>query len=100
MLPFFAKIIQKKESIMAIYNSDGKKLIDAEYDTIIQVGDMVDSMRVLSVDIRSIEEMGVFLLEPSTRVTCYVFDEIFIVGKGDSFDSLGDAIEAWNNHEI
>jgi hypothetical protein len=100
MLPFFDKIIQKKESIMAIYNSDGKKLINAEYDTLIEVGDIIDSMRVLSVDIRSMEEMAVFLLEPSTRVTCYVFDEIFIVGKGDSFDSLGDAIEAWNNHEI
>ena len=85
---------------MAIYNSDGKKLIDVEYDVIIEIGDMVDSMRVLSVNARNNEEYAVFLLEPNTRVTCYIFDEIFIVGKSDSFDSLGDAIEAWGNDEI
>ena len=85
---------------MAIYNSDGRKLIDVEYDVIIEIGDMVDSMRVLSVNARNNEEYAVFLLEPNTRVTCYIFDEIFIVGKSDSFDSLGDAIEAWGNDEI
>ena len=85
---------------MAIYNSDGRKLIDVEYDVIIEIGDMVDSMRVLSVNAKNNEEYAVFLLEPNTRVTCYIFDEIFIVGKSDSFDSLGDAIEAWGNDEI
>ena len=85
---------------MAIYYSDGKKLIDVEYDVIVNVGDIVDGMRVLSVNIRSDEEYAVFLLEPNTRVTCYIFDEIFILGKSDSFDSLGDAIEAWSNDEI
>jgi len=85
---------------MAIYNSDGKKLINVEYDVMVNVGDIVDGMRVLSVNIRSVEEYAVFLLEPNTRVTCYIFDEVFIVGKSDSFDSLGDAIEAWSSNEI
>ncbi|NPA60154.1 MAG: hypothetical protein GXO30_06800 [Epsilonproteobacteria bacterium] len=85
---------------MAIYESDGKKLVDVEYDIIPKVGDMIDGMRVLSVDIRSMEEIGVFLLEPNTRVTCYVFDEIFIIGKSDSFDSLTEAVEAWMSDEI
>ncbi len=85
---------------MASYQTDGKKIIGVEYDTVIQVGDEVDGMRVLSVDIRSIEEMGVFLLEPNGMVTCYVFDEIYIVGKSDSFETLLDAINAWNDKEI
>ena len=85
---------------MAIYNSDGKKLIDVEYDVIVQVGDIVDTMRVLSVNSKDNDEYAVFLLEPSTRITCYVFDEVFIIGKADSFDSLSDAIEAWKYDEI
>ena len=85
---------------MATYNSDGRKLLDCEYDYIPQVNDMIDSMRVLSVTSDANGELAVFLLEPTTRVTCYIFDEIFIVGKGDSFDSLNDAIEAWKNDEI
>ncbi len=85
---------------MAIYNSDGKKLMNVEYDVIVNVGDIVDGMRVLSVNSRSDEEYAVFLLEPNTRVTCYIFDEVFIIGKSDSFDGLGDAIDAWNNDEI
>ena len=85
---------------MAIYNSDGKKLIDVEYDVIINIGDIVDTMRVLSVNYNSNDEYAVFLLEPSTRVTCYIFDEVFIIGKSDSFDNLSDAIEAWKMDEI
>lgn len=85
---------------MAIYNSDGKKLMNVEYDVIVNVGDIVDGMRVLSVNSRSDAEYAVFLLEPNTRVTCYIFDEVFIIGKSDSFDGLGDAIDAWNNDEI
>jgi len=85
---------------MAIYNSDGKKLIDVEYDTVVAVGDMVDGMRVLSVQSDTPEEYAVFLLEANTRVTCYIFDEVFIIGKADSFESLNDAIEAWKNQEI
>ena len=86
--------------MMAIYYSDGKKLVDVEYDTIIEVGDIVDGMRVLSVNAKSAEECGVFLLEPNTRVTCYVFDEIYIVGKTEGFENLAQAVEAWNNDEI
>ena len=85
---------------MKIYSSDGKKLINAEYDDIIEVNDIVDGMKVLSVQSNSLEEYAVFLLEASTQVTCYIFDEIFIVGKGESFDTLVDAIAAWSNDEI
>ena len=85
---------------MATYYSNGKKLIDVEYDVIPKVGDVIDTMRVLSVNFRADDEYAVFLLEPNTRITCYIFDEIFILGKADSFDSLNDAIEAWNNEEI
>lgn len=85
---------------MAIYNSDGKKLIDVEYDVIPQINDIIDGMRVLSVNSKDDEEYAVFLLEPNTRITCYIFDEIFILGKADSFENLSDAIEAWSNDEI
>ncbi|MBA1438082.1 MAG: hypothetical protein FAF05_03675 [Epsilonproteobacteria bacterium] len=85
---------------MAIYYSDGKKLVDVEYDTLVEVGDIVDGMQVLSVNAKSAEEYAVFLLEPNTRITCYVFDEVFIIGKMDGFESLAQAIEAWNNDEI
>ena len=85
---------------MKIYTSDGKKLINAEYDDIIEVNDMLDGMKVLSVQSNSHEEYAVFLLEANTKVTCYIFDEIFIIGKGESFDTLVDAISAWSNEEI
>ena len=85
---------------MATYNSDGKKLLDCEYDYIPQPNDIIDSMRVLSVNDRGDGEIAVFLLESTTRVTCYIFDEIFILGKGESFDNLHEAIEAWKNGEI
>ena len=85
---------------MAIYYSDGKKLVDVEYDTLVEVGDVVDGMRVLSVQSKTPEEYAVFLLEPSTRVTCYIFDEVFIIGKAESFESLNEAIDAWRDDEI
>ena len=85
---------------MAIYMSDGKKLIDVEYDVTPQVGDIVYSMRVLSVNRQTNDEYAVFLLEPNTRVTCYIFDEIFIIGKESGFESLNDAVNAWKNGEI
>lgn len=85
---------------MKIYSSDGKKLIDAEYDDIIEVNDILDGMKVLSVQSNSSEEYAVFLLEQSTKVTCYIFDEVFIIGKGESFDTLVDAVSAWSNDEI
>ena len=86
---------------MAVYYSDGKKLLDVEYDVIPQINDTIDGMMVLSVDMKSIEEYAVFLLEPvSRRVTCYIFDEIFIIGKSDEFDTLNEAIAAWKAGEI
>ena len=85
---------------MATYNSDGKKLLNAEYDYIPQINDIIDGMRVLSVNAKNDGEYAVFLLEQNTRITCYIFDEIFIIGKADSFTSLNDAIEAWNMNEI
>lgn len=85
---------------MASYISDGKKLLNVEYDVLVEINDTVDGMRVLSVNSKSDEEYAVFLLEPNTKVTCYIFDEVFIIGKSDSFDSLIEAIEAWDNEEI
>ena len=85
---------------MATYQSDGRKLLGVEYDVVIEVGDEIDGMRVLSVDRRAADECGVFLLEPNGMVTCYVFDEIYIVGKSDSFETLMDAAEAWRDGEI
>ena len=85
---------------MAIYYSDGKKLVDVEYDTVVEVGDIVDGMRVLSVNQKIDGEYCAFLLEPTTRITCYIFDEIYIIGKADGFENLNEAVEAWNNDEI
>jgi len=85
---------------MAVYQSDGRKLLNAEYDVLIEVGDEIDGMRVLSVDRRAADECGVFLLEPNGMVTCYVLDEVYIVGKSDSFETLLDAVTAWNDGEI
>ena len=85
---------------MAIYVSDGKKLVDVEYDDIPGVNDTIDGMRVLSTDKRAEDENAMFLLEPNGNVSCYVFDEIFIVGKVTGFENLVDAVKAWNNNEI
>ena len=85
---------------MAIYKSNGKKLLDVEYDTLAVAGDIVDGMRVLSTSYNQYNEYAVFLLEPNTRVTCYIFDEIFILGKEEGFESLNEAINAWKNSEI
>ncbi|MFT7003114.1 MAG: hypothetical protein ACJAWW_000448 [Sulfurimonas sp.] len=85
---------------MAVYISDGKKLLDIEYDDIPVVNDIIDGMRVLSSDKRAKDENAMFLLEANGNVSCYVFDEIFIVGKVSGFDNLVDAVEAWNNDEI
>ena len=85
---------------MAIYSSDGKKLVNVEYDAVPQVGDIIDTMRVLSTDYNEENEYAVFLLEPNTRVSCYIFDEIFIIGNQSGFESLNEAILAWKNSEI
>jgi len=85
---------------MTTYTSDGKKLINVEYDDIPTTNDIVDGMRVLSTDKRAEDENALFLLEPYGKISCYVLDEIFIVGSDNGFDTLFEAIEAWNNHEI
>ena len=85
---------------MATYNSDGKKLLNAEYDYVPVLNDIIDGMRVLSVNSKSDEEYAVFMLEPNTKITCYIFDEIFILGKADGFATLVEAIEAWKSEEI
>jgi hypothetical protein len=85
---------------MAIYMSDGKKLLNVEYDDIPKINDVIDGMRVLSTDKRAEDENAMFLLEPNGSVCCYVFDEIFIVGKVSGFENLVDAVQAWNNNEI
>ncbi len=85
---------------MTNYISDGKQLLNVEYDVIIEVGDTLDNMRVLSTNLKSQDEFGVFLLQSNGEVSCYVFDEIFIVGKVIGFENLVDAVEAWKNDEI
>ncbi|MBL0708853.1 MAG: hypothetical protein JJW00_07400 [Sulfurimonas sp.] len=85
---------------MSVYKSDGKKLIDIEYDDIPVINDIVDGMRVLSSDKRAEDENALFMLAPNGSICCYVLDEIFIVGKVDGFENLVDAIKAWNNNEI
>ena len=85
---------------MASYKTDGVKLLDVEYDFVAQVGDTIDDMRVVSVDIRSSEEMGFFLVDHFGRVMVYVFDETYLVGKSPWYETLPDAIEAWNDGEI
>lgn len=84
---------------MAIYNSNGKELLNVEYDEIVEINDTVDGMRVISKNIRG-EEYAVFMLEPNGNICCYVFDEVFIIGRVSGFESLPDAIEAWKNDEI
>ncbi len=85
---------------MSVYISDGRKLLNVEYDDIPNVNDVVDGMRVLSKDIRAEDEYALFLLEQNGDVCCYVLNEIFIIGKVNGFENLIDAIRAWNNNEI
>lgn len=85
---------------MASYVSDGKQLINVEYDVIPQLNDMVDGMRIISTDRRADDEYAIFLQELNQSVCCYVLDEVFIVGKVSGFENLVKAVEAWNNDEI
>ena len=84
---------------MATYTSNGKELLDVEYDDIVEINDMVDGMRVISKDVRG-EEYAVFMLELSGNICAYVFDEVFIIGRVSGFETLPDAIQAWKNEEI
>jgi hypothetical protein len=40
------------------------------------------------------------MLELNGNVCCYVFDEVFIIGRVSGFDNLIEAAEAWKNNEI
>ena len=86
---------------MAVFTSDGKKLLNVEYDDTPNINDTVDEMMVISKDISdSQDEYAIFLLEPTGNVCCYVLDEIYIIGKESGFYSLPKAYEAWKNNEI
>ena len=85
---------------MINYISDGKKLLNVEYDVIPDINDTIDNMRIISTDRRSEEEYAIFLLALNGTVTCYVLDEIYIIGSVSGFENLVKAIEAWNNDEI
>ena len=85
---------------MANYTSDGKKLINVEYDDIPALNDTVDNMLVISTDKKSDEEYAIFLLALDRTITCYVLDEIYIIGNVSGFENLIKAIQAWNNNEI
>ena len=85
---------------MAMYSTNGKQLLNVEYDVVIEVNDLVDGMRVMSTDRRSPEEYAVFLLDNDSKISCYVFDEIYIVGKVSGFNNLVEAVNAWNDNEI
>ena len=85
---------------MTNYISDGKKLLNVEYDDIPNINDTVDAMRVISTDKRAEDENALFLLKLDGSICCYILDEIYIVGKADNFDNLIEAIEAWKNEDI
>lgn len=84
---------------MAIFTSNGKQLLNVEYDDIVEINDVVDGMRVISKDVRD-GEYAIFMLELNGNICCYVFDEVFIIARVNGFETLFDAIQAWNNHEI
>lgn len=85
---------------MTSYISDGKKLINVEYDVIPQLNDTIDGMGIISTDRRAEDEYAVFLQELNGRISCYVLDEVFIIGSVSGFENLIKAVEAWNNNEI
>jgi len=84
---------------MANYTSNGKQLVGVEYDDTPNINDTVDGMRVISKD-ENEDEYALFLLEVNGNITCYVLDEIYIIGSVSGFESLPDAIEAWKSDEI
>ncbi|WP_455757645.1 hypothetical protein [Sulfurimonas sp.] len=85
---------------MANYTSDGKKLLNVEYDVVPQLNDIVDEMRVISTDRRAEDEYAIFLMDFNGTVRCYVLDEIYIIGNVSGFENLVKAVEAWNANEI
>lgn len=85
---------------MADYKSDGKKLLDVEYDVVVEVNDTIDGMRVISKNVRSHNEVALFLLEHSGYISCYVLDENYLVGRVSGFKDIGEAVEAWSCGEV
>ncbi len=85
---------------MKSYTSDGKMLLDVEYDDQPDINDLVDGMRVISADRRAQDEYAIFLLEPNSSIGCYVLDENYIVGRVFGFETLVEAVKAWNDGEI
>ena len=85
---------------MKSYYTDGRRILDVEYDERPEVSDTIDSMLILSVHEKSADEYGLFVLEADGNVGCYVLDEIYIVGRVSGFETLNDAIAAWMSDEI
>ena len=81
---------------MATYSSDGKKLLNVEYDVTPEINDVVDGMRVISKD-ENEEDIIPLLMN---NISCYIFDETYIIGNVSGFENLPEAIKAWKNNEI
>ncbi len=84
---------------MKQYRSDGKKLLDVEYDDQPTLGDIIDGMSIISINERD-GDIALFLQENSGQVGVFVLDEIYIVGRVFGFENLIEAIEAWMADEI
>ena len=81
------------------YISDGKKLLNVEYDVQPQLNDTLDGMLIISTDTNG-EDYALFMLEPDGNVCCFVLDEVFIVGRVSGIETLVEAVQAWNDGEI
>jgi hypothetical protein len=84
---------------MKQYQSDGKKLLHVEYDDQPHVGDVLDSMSIISTNERD-GDLALFLQEFDGNVAVFVLDEIYIVGRVSGFETLVDAVDAWMSDEI
>ena len=85
---------------MATYTSDGKKLLDVEYDVVVNINDTIDGMRVIHKYEASPNEVALFLLELGGYVSCYILDENYLIGRVSGFKNLPEAIEAYNDGEV
>ena len=85
---------------MATYISDGKKLLDVEYDVIVDINDSIDGMRVIHKYVASANETALFLLELGGYISCYILDEDYLIGRVSGFKNLPEAIEAYNDGEV
>ncbi len=85
---------------MTRFHTDGKKILDVEYDVQPQVSDYFDNQLILSVHEKSDDEYALFVLEPGGSVGVYVLDEVYIVGHVSGFETMNDAVKAWMAEEI